>query len=116
MQVAVGSLPGDLDPTSGVPFTTGGPGPFDLIVLSEVGYYFDVPTLAVTIDRLCHALLPHGILVGTHWSGHSADHRLHADEVHATINAHTELKNQREERHPGFLLGRWGRREKPNAT
>ena len=43
------------------------PGVFDLIVFSEVGYYFDAAALADLAGRLSAALAPEGSFVACHW-------------------------------------------------
>ncbi|OYU91589.1 MAG: SAM-dependent methyltransferase [Bradyrhizobiaceae bacterium PARB1] len=44
-------------------------GPFDLIVLSEVLYYFSEADLGFVADRCCEALAPDGEMVLCHWLG-----------------------------------------------
>lgn len=44
-------------------------GPFDLIVLSEVLYYFSEADLLVVADLCCKALAPGGEMVLCHWLG-----------------------------------------------
>lgn len=44
-------------------------GPFDLIVLSEVLYYFSEADLRVAADLCCAALAPGGEMVLCHWLG-----------------------------------------------
>ena len=60
-------------------------GPFDLIVLSEVGYYFDRQTLSGVLERIAAVLTPGGTLVACHWRHHVADYPLDGDTVHETI-------------------------------
>ena len=86
-------------------------GPFDLIVLSEVGYYFDVPTLTDLATRLNESLSPGGELIAVHWRGHSPDHILHADEVHRVLSQRLALQPAQEERHPGFRIDTWLKHE-----
>lgn len=86
-------------------------GPFDLIVFSEIGYYFQPGSLARIAGSLGKALAPGGELVAVHWRGDSADHMLHGDRVHSilkeTLSIHcTWLKG---ERHPEFTLDVWCR-------
>ena len=57
-------------------------GPFDLVVLSELGYYFSRDLLAALVARSGSLLEPGGTLLAVHWRGHSPDHILHGDEVH----------------------------------
>jgi SAM-dependent methyltransferase len=82
---------------------------FDLIVLSEVGYYFETATLAQIARRLADSLLPQGELIAVHWLGHSTDHVLHGDEVHYELLQSLPLTHLRAERHPGFRLDSWKR-------
>ena len=86
-------------------------GPFDLIVLSELGYYFQPDSLARIAGSLGAALAAGGELVAVHWRGDSVDHVLHGDRVHAilkeTLSAYcTWFKG---ERHPEFTLDVWCR-------
>jgi cyclopropane fatty-acyl-phospholipid synthase-like methyltransferase len=57
-------------------------GRFDLVVLSEFGYYFDKDALRVLVERAADLLDADGTLVAAHWRGHSVDHLLHGDDVH----------------------------------
>jgi SAM-dependent methyltransferase len=57
-------------------------GSFDLIVMSEFGYYFDRASLEILVARLVELLDAGGTFVAAHWRGHSVDHLLHGDEVH----------------------------------
>ena len=57
-------------------------GTFDLVVLSELGYYFAPAELSCLVARSARALEPGGTLVAVHWRGHSPDHVLGGDEVH----------------------------------
>ncbi len=61
------------------------PGRFDLIVFSEVGYYFDAPALALAAGRMAASLEPDGGVVACHWR-HPFAGRLHsAEQVHARL-------------------------------
>ncbi|TGE17017.1 class I SAM-dependent DNA methyltransferase [Hymenobacter elongatus] len=55
---------------------------FDLIVLSEVGYYWSGPDLARTAERLLQSLVPGGQLLLVHWTPPVHDYPLTGDEVH----------------------------------
>lgn len=57
-------------------------GSFDLIVLSEVGYYLDPAGVATLARRTLDALTGRAVVVGVHWLGHSDDHRQHGADVH----------------------------------
>lgn len=80
---------------------------YDLIVFSELGYYFEVPDLEVVLDRVIDALEPGGELVACHWLGSSPDHRLHGDDVHAVIATRPGLVPLGGRRHEGFRIESW---------
>ena len=82
---------------------------FDLVVLSEIGYYFERRELERCGAALVEKLVPGGWMVGVHWLGHSKDHRLSGDEVHEVLRSLDGLKLEHSERHPGFRLDRWTR-------
>lgn len=72
--VAVGELPGAWPASR-----------FDLIVLSEIGYYFDRADLKSLAERAVASLRPGGTLLALHWRGESEDHVLRGDTVHAIV-------------------------------
>lgn len=57
-------------------------GSYDLVVLSEVGYYFSHADLARLRARIAGALEPGGHLILVHWTPFVADYPLTGDEVH----------------------------------
>ena len=69
-------------------------GPFDLIVCSEVLYYFDADLLSRVIDELAARLEPGGSLLAVHWRPETRTYPLQGDEVHEALRAR-----------PGFRLG-----------
>jgi hypothetical protein len=85
-------------------------GRFDLVVLSEIGYYFSPDELAVVRDRAVRSLEPAGTLMAVHWLGHSDDHLLHGDEVHAVLAAGAGISHGGAYRDSGFRLDWWTRR------
>ncbi len=64
-------------------------GRFDVIVLSEVGYYWTLPDLDRFVDWLRAALAPGGRLVLVHWTGRT-DYPLTGDQVHDRVVARSE--------------------------
>ena len=56
---------------------------FDLIVLSEVGFYWSREDLAVAHTKIIRHLRPQGHLILVHWTVPCEEHPLSADEVHA---------------------------------
>jgi SAM-dependent methyltransferase len=55
---------------------------FDLIVLSEVGYYLSKKDLLIARDWIVNALRPGGHLLLVHWTPLVEDYPLTGDEVH----------------------------------
>lgn len=60
-------------------------GQFDLVLLSEVGYYFDRTALERVLRSARAALAPGGTLVACHWLHPVAAYPLSGDEVHAAL-------------------------------
>jgi SAM-dependent methyltransferase len=85
------------------------PGPFDLIVFSECGYYFDAASLRVIARDLEGKLQRGGEFLAVHWLGDSADHVLHGDTVHELLYAELSLQWIQGARHPGFRIDTWKR-------
>jgi SAM-dependent methyltransferase len=67
------------------------PGMFDLIVFSEVLYYFDDADLAEVLHRGTDALRPDGHLLAVHWRRPAPNHPRTGDDVHLTLAAHAGL-------------------------
>ena len=88
---------------------------YELIVLSEVGYYLTEPELEQAIEVLTERLMPGGRLIAAHWIGTSADHRLHGHRVHELLAdalstwvlAHHAV--HLDDRHDGYRLDVWDR-------
>lgn len=55
---------------------------FDLVVLSEVGYYWNLPDLAQVAAKIRGALRPGGQVLLVHWTPTVHDYPLTGDEVH----------------------------------
>jgi SAM-dependent methyltransferase len=80
-------------------------GTFDLLVISEVGYY--CPDLDVLRQRIAASLTADGTVVACHWRHPAPDHPHTADEVHEALGAglHRVLRHVEED----FLLDVWTR-------
>lgn len=63
-------------------------GEYDVIVLSEVGYYWGAAGLRRVLERIRWSLAPGGVLVACHWRHPVADYPLDGDEVHEMIAGH----------------------------
>jgi len=83
----------------------------DLLVLSEIGYYFSPERWRGVAGALVEALMPGATVVASHWLGTSADHAMHGDEVHAILRAEPRLRLRHGERHATFRLDQWERVE-----
>ncbi len=87
-------------------------GPFqgcDLIVLSEMGYYFSPREWRETVAEMLLSLKPRGTVLATHWLGSSTDHRISGDQVHEILQANALLSLEDSERNEAFRLDRWVR-------
>ncbi len=84
-------------------------GPVDLIVLSEIGYYFSSAALVRIATDLAQRLSQGGELIAAHWLGSSPDHVLHGDTVHDLLLAKLPLRWVKGERHSGFRVDSWVR-------
>jgi len=84
-------------------------GTFDLIVFSELGYYFSADRLGAIARRMADRLDPGGEFTAVHWLGHSADHVLHGDEVHEVLAQTLRCKRIGISRHDGFRIDSWRR-------
>jgi len=71
-----GSVPGDWPA-----------GSYDLVVLSEVGYYLDRADLDRTLSLIERDLAPGGTIVACHWRHPVADYPLSGDAVHMSLAA-----------------------------
>jgi SAM-dependent methyltransferase len=78
-------------------------GSFDLIVLSELLYYFGDDDLREIIDRAVSALRPGGSLLAVHWLHPVADYPRSGSDVHQHLAARPGLARLAEHREPDFL-------------
>jgi SAM-dependent methyltransferase len=78
-------------------------GEFDLIVLSELLYYFAGDDLPKVLDRAVNALRPDGALLAVHWRHPVADYPHTGDEVHQALAGQAGLGRLVEHREPDFL-------------
>jgi predicted TPR repeat methyltransferase len=86
------------------------PGPVDLIVLSEIGYYCTAIELHQWTSRLLQNLQPGGTLLAAHWLGFSSDHVLSGDHVHSVLHNLARESNcalTLTKRKDNFRLDKW---------
>ncbi len=81
-------------------------GPFDLVVLSEIAYYFDRPTLNEIIARMLATSDPAATIVGVHWRG-ATNYPLAGDEAHQIIDLQPQLQHEIHYSDSAFLLDVW---------
>ena len=68
-------------------------GPFDLIVASEVLYYWPKGVMLAALRRFEEVLTPGGVLLAVHWRKETKTYPLQGDEVHELLLRHTRLTN-----------------------
>ena len=83
-------------------------GPFDLVVLSEIAYYFDRPTLYLIMARVLATSNLTATIVAVHWRG-STNYPLSGDEAHEIIGSQAELQSTVHHVEPDFVLDVWTR-------
>ncbi|SBS78184.1 NodS family protein [uncultured Mycobacterium sp.] len=64
---------------------------FDLVVISEIAYYFDAPTLRAVLDRELPRLHSDVTVIAAHWRHPVADYPLSGDAANAVIGATSGL-------------------------
>jgi LmbE family N-acetylglucosaminyl deacetylase len=79
-------------------------GAFDLIVMSEVGYYLDDDAFDRVVAALPDALGAAGTLVACHWRHPEGDFRRSGDEVHARLAAVPGLHRLMRHEEDDFVL------------
>lgn len=84
-------------------------GRFDLIVLSEMGYYLDSDDLDLWIQRAVESLTFNGHLLACHWRPHIQGCSLSAERVHRTLSTSLPMQKLFTHHEPDFLLDLWSR-------
>lgn len=85
-------------------------GEFDLVVLSELLYYFDAPTLDRLLRRTVASLAPGGTLVTVHWDHPVPEHRLTGTELADRLGREEGLALRLDHREEDFVLQTFARR------
>jgi SAM-dependent methyltransferase len=80
-------------------------GPFDLVVLSEVGYYFTPDGLDDLLAASAERLVAGGTLLSVHWTGSSTDHVLSGAFVETQVRAHPAWRTTVRHTDEHFVLG-----------
>jgi LmbE family N-acetylglucosaminyl deacetylase len=79
-------------------------GPFDLVVLSELGYYCDADDLASLASAARASLADDGCLVACHWRHRVADYPMTGDTVHRVLRSIPGLATLATHSEEDFLL------------
>lgn len=79
-------------------------GPFDLIVASEVLYYFPREEMLQMLEGFEGALAPGGALLAVHWRRETRTYPLQGDEVHELLAANTRLSLTESAAEPDYRL------------
>ena len=80
---------------------------FDLIVISELAYYFDEADVAVLAAAAAASLADGGLLVLCHWRHDFADRVTATDFVHAAFGAGAGLRPRLQHLEEDFRLDTW---------
>ena len=67
------------------------PDPFDLLVLSEIGYYLPPDVLRGILDRQCPRLAVGATVIAAHWRHPVDDYLMSGDQVNEVVAATTGL-------------------------
>jgi len=79
-------------------------GPFDLIVASEILYYFTKEEMLATLRTFERNLAQGGALLAVHWRRETRTYPLQGDEVHELLLGHTRLHNSKTIVEPDYRL------------
>jgi SAM-dependent methyltransferase len=83
-------------------------GPFDLVVLSEIAYYFDRAALSQIMNQVEATTTPSATIVGVHWRG-VTNYPLTGDEAHEVIGLQPGLRRDVHHVESDFVLDVWTR-------
>jgi trans-aconitate methyltransferase len=84
-------------------------GPFDLVVLSEIAYYFDQDDLARLISLIMQSTREGAHVIAVHWRGET-NYPLSGDRTHELINATPQFDRIVLHVEDDFTLAVWERR------
>ena len=79
-------------------------GPFDLILASEVLYYFTREEMLAMLYAFETMLAPGGVLLAVHWRRETRTYPLQGDEVHELLAANTRLTLTQAVAEPDYRL------------
>jgi predicted TPR repeat methyltransferase len=79
-------------------------GPFDLIVASEILYYFPREEMLAVLQSFERELARGGSLLAVHWRRETKTYPLQGDEVHELLAQNTRLRNTETIAEPDYRL------------
>ena len=79
-------------------------GPFDLIVASEILYYYTREEMLAALRTFERELARGGVLLAVHWRRETRTYPLQGDEVHELLLGHTRLHNSKTIVEPDYRL------------
>jgi SAM-dependent methyltransferase len=85
------------------------PGPFDLIVCSEILYYWSADPLRELLESLASRVAPGGSLLAVHWRPETRTYPLRGDDVHRILAETTALTHGHGETEELYLIDRYDR-------
>jgi len=85
------------------------PGSFDLIVLSEIGYFFQRDDWLATARHAGAALNPNGTIVACHWLRPFAERQIGTRQIHSDVARQPGLHRHVRHVEPDFVLEVWSR-------
>jgi hypothetical protein len=86
------------------------PSDIDLLVLSEIGYYFERKQWRALAEELVIGVAHGGTILAAHWLGYSADHLQCGDVVHDVLYSIGSMTHEYSERNADFRIDRWRKR------
>ena len=84
-------------------------GPFDVVVCSEILYYWSRPDVESALDSIEAELDEDGAVVAVNWSGNDPTNPLDAVGIEAILDRRGGLRRVHSETAAGYRLGRWER-------
>jgi SAM-dependent methyltransferase len=82
-----GAVPANVDVVPGWVPAAFPPGRYDLVVLSEVGYYLDPPTWSQVLDLVGRSVEDDAVVLACHWRHPVDGYPQDGDQVHAALAA-----------------------------
>ncbi|MGC1481622.1 MAG: SAM-dependent methyltransferase [Chthoniobacterales bacterium] len=80
---------------------------FDLIVMSEIGYFLSEADLECVVMKLRDSLTAEGVLIACHWRGPIEGYEIDGDETHATLRHNLPWRVILEHVEDDFLMEGW---------